>query len=452
MNSTEIKAVIDRIAMTSSRLGKIELLENYLHDELFRQVCVWAYSPEITFGVDTKTLDSALGVVAGERNPNEDFGPSTYEVIMSLECRDLRGNAAQNALTREFGRLNLESAELLYRLLAKDLRAGFGESSLNKARPGTIPEYPYMRCSLPSAARVDKWDWKGGHFVQEKADGMFAALTISGLDRRTQIRTRAGTLFDNRKLPHIFEAAKHIPTNTQTHGELIVKEALSGRVLSRQEGNGYLNSLLDGSNENLNYVVEFATWDMLTLAELAAGKSTRPYEERFDALCRHIGGRQSIWVIITKRVSSYDEAKAFYVEQLQVGKEGAVLKHWGAAWVDGTSKFCVKLKQEVTVDLAITKVIEGAGKYEGMAGAVECQTRDGLLVTNVNVRTDAMREFFWSNDMVGGILSVKANAVIEREGSNTKSLFLPVMIELRKDKKVADSLIEVEQQFKNAIK
>jgi hypothetical protein len=50
-------------------------------------------------------------------------------------------------------------------------------------------------------------------------------------------------------------------------------------------------------------------------------------------------------------------------------------------------------------------------------------------------------------------MAVKANDIMAPTGKKTKwSLFLPVHVEIRDDKTVADSLQQVKDQFESAIK
>ena len=53
---------------------------------------------------------------------------------------------------------------------------------------------------------------------------------------------------------------------------------------------------------------------------------------------------------------------------------------------------------------------------------------------------DATRQDIWSRkaDLVGTIVTVKCNGVISRKGVDSKSLFLPVFVELRLDKTESD--------------
>jgi hypothetical protein len=67
-----------------------------------------------------------------------------YEIFDNLANRTLSGDAARFAC----GRLVHAGfpADLMIRILNKDPKAGFGESTVNKAKKGLLPDFPYMRC------------------------------------------------------------------------------------------------------------------------------------------------------------------------------------------------------------------------------------------------------------------------------------------------------------------
>ena len=63
--------------------------------------------------------------------------------------------------------------------------------------------------------------------------------------------------------------------------------------------------------------------------------------------------------------------------------------------------------------------------------------------------TDAQRMELWEqrHSLRGKIVTVKANDLLSKEGSDKMSLFLPVHLEIRNDKDEADSLERIEQIF-----
>lgn len=99
----------------------------------------------------------------------------------------------------------------------------------------------------------------------------------------------------------------------------------------------------------------------------------------------------------------------------------------------------------------VTGKFEGTGKYVGMLGGFNIETSDGLIKSDVGSGfDDAQRKEYWEADTEGWIITVEANDVITRKGSDTESLFLPIFIERRLDKKEADNRNRVLQQLQSA--
>lgn len=451
MDSNEILRRIDEIAATSSKNEKLALLKDSVADEDFVRALQYAYDPFKTYGLKQIPPRDPVG-------SDDQFDATTWNILDGLISRRLTGDEARDAVAAEIGRLSSQSADLFVRIIRKDLRAGFAESSINKARKGTIPEFPYMRCSLPKDVDLTTWPWEEGAISQEKADGMFANvdLEVSGY---VSIRSRQGTEFPMDKFAQVAEAVRNrLRPSTQNHGEFLVLR--DGKVLPRQEGNGVMNHVLSGGDFAENERPVFMIWDQIPLQCVEPkGKCLTPYKRRLASIITQVSPATdaAVRLIPTKIVKSLAEAKLHAAEFMKAGKEGAVIKHPDAIWTDSTSKEQVKIKLEFVVDLEIVGIVPGnAGtKNEGRAGSFACQTSDGLLRVDVTVKNEAMRDDVDANPekWVGGIIAVTANDIMPPSESNElHSLFLPRMAETSlRDKTTADTLKRVIAQKEAAI-
>ena len=72
-----------------------------------------------------------------------------------------------------------------------------------------------------------------------------------------------------------------------------------------------------------------------------------------------------------------------------------------------------------------------------------CESEDGTIRVNVGSGyTDEQRNAY-TKTVIGKVATVKYNARIQDRGGNVESLFLPVFIELREDKDIADMSIKI---------
>lgn len=451
MNSSEVFDAIESIANTPSKNDKLAMLSGYIQAPLFKRVCEYAYNPFKTFGLRKMPV--------GKAHPGykESFDDVTWEILDDLVTRKLTGLNAQLDVTAEIDALDEKSAELFRRIIRKNLLAGFSESSLNKVCKGLIPEFAYMRCSLPKDTDLEKWPWADGVFSQEKADGMFANLDYEA-NGDVSIRSRQGTEFPMEAFaPLVDEVKKLLYPDFEYHGEFLVRR--DGAILPRAESNGVMNRVINGGVFEENEKPLFLIWDMIRLKFVEPkGKYELSYRTRYETLFRMVPYQHEfIGMVPTRVVRSLSEAKMHAVEFMKAGKEGSVIKRPDAIWRDGTSQEQVKIKLEFEVDLEIVAVVPGnvGTKNEGRAGSLRCKTSDGCLLVDVTVKNEKMRDSVDANPehWIGGIIGVVANDIETPSESNMNhSLFLPRMAEdCLRDKAVADDLKRVFAQKRAAI-
>lgn len=443
--SSEVFDVIESVARTSSKNEKENILRKFSDGETLSRVLEYAYCPFRTYGVSRASVNSEI-------HGEGDFNEKTWALLDDLISRKLTGNAARGALSAEVSRLSSKSAELLLRIVGKDVRAGFSESTINKVWKGKIKEFPYMRCSLPKGAKLNEFDWAGGVVSQEKADGMFANVNVEA--DSVNITSRQGTPFPLDEMSDLVNTISQLAPGHQYHGELLVLK--DNEALPRQIGNGMLNAILDGGIFEEGCYPVFMVWDKIPLASVVPkGKCETPYKKRLASAMLDVRGiKSNVRIIPTRVVKSLAEAYEHYRELLKMKKEGTIVKDGAAIWKDGTSKQQVKLKLKFQVDLKITGYEAGNGKNAATFGSVMTETSCGQLKVSVSGFTDAMRQHIHENslELLETIMTVEANDIMKPSESNEfHSLFLPVYAELRKDKLVADDLERVFSQREAAI-
>ncbi|MGO4302171.1 ATP-dependent DNA ligase [Cupriavidus sp. RAF12] len=426
-----------------AKLAALKMIENCAES---KNLVHSALSPFVRFGVkkidmppEFAPIDASVGQFIGLMN--------------ELSSRQLTGNAARARVTHVLGQYTEITADLLARVLKKDLDVGIKVDTANKAYPGWIPDVPYMRCSLPKAAKFDTWDWVGGAFSQEKADGMFVNVDHTD-DGEVRISSRQGQEFPLEQYAPIVDLVRTLlPRGVQCHGELVVHE--NGLPLERQISNGHLNHINQGGEFDIGLVPVLFLWDMVSLAAVKPkGSWLEPYHDRVASLARLLRFHDAVVRLIpTKVVHSLDEAYEHAAELMAQGKEGTILKERNAVWEDRTSKSQIKLKLEADVDLEVVGFNPGEGKNAATFGSMRVQTRDRLLEVNISGFSDKQRqEIHEARDLwIGQIVTVRGNLVLKPSASNPlHSIFLPRFVERRTDKYQADMTQEVIDQFEAA--
>jgi ATP-dependent DNA ligase len=219
-------------------------------------------------------------------------------------------------------------------------------------------------------------------------------------------------------------------------GELLMAGP-GGSPMDRKTGNGLLTKFQKGTGTpELAKQIRAVVWDIIPLFAFRQGRCSVGYRERHLMLHPNQVGRIQVAPITI--VNSMEEAQTLYQQKLAEGEEGLVLKDPKGPWEDKRVKHQVKMKAELEADLKITGFLPGAGKYEGKIGSLLVETADGKVKTAVGTGlTDEERSLAFT-EFENKIVAVKYNALITDKKTGLKSLFLPVFVEIREDKTVAD--------------
>lgn len=448
-----LHSIVQSLRETKGSNAKLDLLRQHAGRDDLKRLMQLIYEPTINyFLTPVKTAMWTLGATGGMQD--------IEALCETLASRQKTGNAARAAYVETAARLDAGAFDLLVAIFDRDIRAGIAETSVNKIWPDLITIIPYMRCSLPKESKITEWGWGESGFEaysQIKADGMFANVNVRA--GQLEVTSRNGTTFiDGPWFDDIREAAVKTATRIsgdaprQFHGELLVKH--KGKVMPREAGNGILNSFLKtGEAPGADYTVVYVAWDTIPLESAVSGGAVAvSYAERYGSL---VDGVRAVTtgafsVVETRVITTYAQAVDHFTEATQRGEEGTVVKHWNCPWEDGTSRFQVKMKVSFQVDLKIVGFNPGNGKNAKTFGSLQCESEDGRLQVGVSGMSDAMRALLNAEREfhTGKIVTVEANAVMSTNG--VYSLFLPRLIEVRSDKRVADSIAKILDAFEDA--
>jgi hypothetical protein len=429
-----INAFLNDLAANPSRNYKIEQLEKHVNNETLREVVRLALCPFTQFyqrKIPKYTCDGTNANI-------EAVLPALYD----LSAREVTGNAAIEYLRMLLSSLNEDDAKVLERIIDKSLDCGVQVSTANAVWSGLIREYPVMLCSQFEQKLVDKIKFPA--YAQMKMDGMrFNAIVRDG---KVEYRSRNGKeiqLLGNLDEQFIAMAGE---VDCVFDGELLVMLPGDHQFADRQTGNGILNKANKGTiSAEEAAMVHASVWDLIPYAYFTDGHCPVPYSKRFSSLEQLIqkqsADNKRVWLVSSQIVQTIDEAQEMFQEYLSLGYEGIILKDGSGIWEDKRAKHQIKFKGELECDLKIVAVEEGSGKYAGMLGAMICESSDGIVKVSVGSGlNDEHRINLWhiKQEILDKIVAVKYNTRIKNK-QGEESLFLPIFIELRDDKDVADS-------------
>jgi hypothetical protein len=417
----EVFDILEDLAANPSRNYKIAKLQEHVNNKVLREVVRLALDPFTQFYIRKIPKYEATG---------SGCLMHAIDQLFELSSRIVTGNAAIEHLTQVLTSLSPKNAKVLECIIAKDLKCGVSTATANDVWLGLVVDYPCMLASQYEQKLVDKIQWPA--MVQLKMDGMrFNAVVRDG---QCEFKSRNGKTIDllGNLEKEFVELANGI--DTVFDGELIVKD--DSGILNRQTGNGILNKAVKGTISDKEASMVHATiWDHIPYMYFTSGDCPTPYKTRFARL----EAADKISIVPNFIVDNIEEAQAKFKEYYDQGEEGIILKDMNAPWENKRSKSLIKFKGELECDLKIVDVEDGTGKYEGMLGALVCESEDGIIKVKVGSGfNDEDRKKIKKQDVVGKVVAVKYNSRI-RSKHEDESLFLPIFVEIREDKDKADS-------------
>jgi hypothetical protein len=422
----------ESLAANASRNFKIEQLELNRDNETLREVVRLALDPFTQF------YQRKIPKYTPAKDNQADSLSSVLDSLYMLSSREVTGHAAIDYLTKLLSSLTEDDAKVIERIIAKDLKCGVSVSTANAVWTGLVSEYPVMLCSQFEQKLVDKIKFPA--YVQLKMDGMrFNAIVRDG---KCEFRSRNGKeilLLGNLEQEFIALAGD---VDCVFDGELLVMLDGDYQFADRQTGNGILNKANKGTISKEQAALVHATvWDVIPYILFIEGQCAVPYSTRFASLEVMLNKQpakdKKIWLVASEIVQTQEEANTIFKKYLDQGLEGTILKDGSGIWEDKRAKHQIKFKGELECDLKIVGIEMGTGKYEGMLGAIICESADGVIKTNVGSGfSDAQRKSL-GEDIIGKIAAIKYN-MRSKNKQGEESLFLPIVLEIREDKEDAD--------------
>lgn len=436
---TQPEAVIAKLEADNSRLAKEQILADAMNeglDEFFlglRMACDKLY----TFGVkQVPTKDEAGGQGLSWAN--------FLQLAEALYRRELTGHAARDAIKLAMDVATQEQWNGFYRrILIKDMRAGFGESTINRvAKALKMPQYsvPVFECMLAHDGAKHESKIAGKKILQKKLDGV-RCLTVVDFESRTVVQySRNGKELSN--FTHITDK---LLEQIDNFGRSYV---IDGEVMSAdfQTLMTQLNrkSDVDASDAVLN------VFDIIPLAEFKAGKSVMGQRRRnnflkanFSNIFADTGCVEIVeWIEVDlETMVGKIEFSDFNKKMIDEGYEGIMIKDVDAPYECKRSASWLKQKPFIEVSLTVIGVEEGTGKNAGSFGAFVCSGVDDAIQILSNVGSgfsDEQRADIWAayqadpQSVLGQVVEVRADALTRNQDSeDVWSLRFPRFLRFR---------------------
>ena len=401
----DIPKVLENLSENSSILKKKKILEETKCDAL-KYIFKQAYDPFINFG--TVKIDISDLKYDEKRIINEEWWLELTYLLKKLEARHITGNLAREIIKRFLDKSPKKWADLVLKILKKDLRIGAGSKIINSIYPNLFPEDLCMAAMKYDSKRVSY-----PVYADSKLDGI---RCITLIDDDIKLLSRNGRGFKN--YPFIAEEIKKLECmNLKLDGEIVMGhfQDLMRTVSRKEEG---IELAKDAVYNIFDVIIENKTFRerLLVLDEIK--------EKIKENNLKHLK------VIIGKKIANEKELLEFYEEQLENGFEGIMIKNLDVQYEFKRSYNWMKMKPTESLDLEVIRVEEGSGKYKNLLGAVVCVLPNGSEVSCGSGFTDEEREKYWDKrkELIGQIVEIKY-----QEKTMDGSLRFPVFVKFRPD-------------------
>jgi len=432
---TQPQTIIQRLEADNSRLAKEAILAEAMEEGLdeFFQGLAMALDKLYTFGikqVPVKELDDGQGL----------SWTNFLQLAESLRRRELTGHAARDAVQLAMGVATKEQWNDWYRrILIKDMRAGFGEKSVNSvAKKSKKPQYavPVFECMLAHDGANHESKITGKKLVEPKLDGVRVLTVVDYESRTVTMYTRNGKELAN--FPHI---TKFLEDNLDNIARSYV---FDGEVVSET-----FQALMTQVHRKDNVNAQDARlmlFDCLPLSEFKQGISVMGQRRRSNFLKANFGqlfAGSGCLDIVPQKEFDLDvftdeiEFKDYNKSMVEAGYEGIMIKDPEGKWEGKRSVAWLKQKPYIEVSLAVIAVEEGTGRNQDKLGALVCEGEDDGKKIVVNVGsgfTDEQRAEFWQarDTLIGQVLEIRADAATRSQDSeDVYSLRFPRFLRFR---------------------
>jgi ATP-dependent DNA ligase len=337
-----------------------------------------------------------------------------------------------------------EHREILAKILTKNFNIGLGTRNVNKAFGADFIPDPSLMLAEDDQEQLLKFK---SYSVEHKYDGVRVIAVIESKDK-VVFYTRNFNELKADSMPNLRDNILEMVKD----GLIGVGEFFDGELtdFDRKSVSGKVNRILKSPNDltGIDNDFLFNVFDIEHKDTLTSGKGYNDYGVRrqaLEAIKRNMGTKKHISIVESFAADSLDDVMSIYNKIIKDGGEGVIVKNADHVYECRRSRQWIKFKEVQDCDLKIVGTVPGKGKRAEMIGGFMCESECGKLKVNVGSGfTDMELKEYADNfqNYVGKIAAVQYNVrITNKQGQH--SLFLPVFIEVRSDKTIANTLEEI---------
>lgn len=376
---------LELLESDGSRLFKEGVLDKCSRSALLQRTFSLTFDPWKNWGVNKYDKPAS----AGSRGHGDDILGEFLDLLERLDRRELKGNAARDAVSALISAGDGLAQKWLERILWRNLRCGVSHTTVNKVWPGTVRPF--------AVALAGSLATKGanGDFeivdpvsypirVEAKLDGLRCIAVKHGGE--VTLYTRNGTVLET--LPRVKAAIEALDSDNFV---------LDGEVMGA-DWNESASVVMSAKSKKDDSTMRYHVFDWVPLSDWQRQECALDYGTRQAHLAACLGGDPLKGVgpfrYVKAKVCAKESClREFYAECLTEGYEGVMLKDLSAKYVWKRSSAILKMKPVATEEGVVVGWYEAGAKTKraGGFGGFKVLTPNGVVTRVGGGYTDKVK-------------------------------------------------------------
>lgn len=381
---------VKEITQSNSKKYKQDILQKYKDDEVIQKYLKIALDPYTVYGLSTKKLSKEVRVgeclcpvtvfdlfdYLKEHNTGRDYDIAVCQVAIDWIAFD-----------------NLECAELLKKLICKDLSIGCDSKTINSVIPQLIPCFAVQ---LANKYFDNPKKLNGTFAITTKLDG-FRLIAMKDNGGNVSFWSRVGQRVDGLiEIAAELEAA--MPDGLVLDGELTISNYFE---MESKEAYKAASKIIRLKGDTPKTGLTYRVFDGMAIDEWQNQNCTHSYDERRNLLEGLFGYAAApiphIELLpVLYRGDDVSKVTELLEEVVANNGEGIMLNLCSTPYVWNRTWNLMKVKKFNSLDLLVVDMEEGEGRLAGTLGAIHVRYKGGNIVKVGSGFSDEERKLYWS--------------------------------------------------------
>lgn len=424
-----LSELLDQIRNTSGTNDKIKLINDYAHE--LRYVLYFCYNPYMKYGLTRKTIEKAMSVVDDNLIAHEYKGKMLVDLFNELSRSNMNDETRYN-IAKLLSDYTPENKEILIGILIKDLRLGVNVAGINKAIPNLIPTFKIQNGHPYDKSPIKEGEWFS---LTQKLNGVRGVL-VNGIFYSKQGKVIGG-------LDHIISSIDNNYISKLRHFslyDLVFDGELVYDLDDVEDDNDRLRKTISIINSDSPHKgnVKYHIFAIINKDDFDEGESRYPHADMTSMLndiqTKICDVKDVPFACVKTLYAGTDQTKIEEYLKLydSMGLEGIMLNK-DVPYKCKRHTGCLKVKMFYNMDLTITGLEEGEGKYKGMLGAFVVDYKGNSLKIGSGF-SDAQRKEYWNDGFIGRIIEIQYKEESKNKNEEN-SLQFATFVRLREEGK-----------------